>query len=87
MPRKQDEWVSGQEAARILTRHTDHEVSAAYVRILAMVKGKIRYRPVNDRENEYWRADVDEYRVRPRNTPRVRPRPGKGEKAKEEAVA
>lgn len=81
MPRK-EEWINGQEAARILTKNTDHTVSAAYVRILALTKGKIRYRAVNERENEYWRADVEAYHVRPQGTPRVRPRPStKGEKA------
>ena len=63
MARTRDEWVSAQEAARILTKNTDHVVSDAYVRLLAM-KGRIRYRAVNDRENEYFREDVAAYRVR-----------------------
>ncbi len=69
-----DRWITAQEAALILTRNTDHEVSADYVRMLAQ-KNKIEYRAKDGRTNEYNLASVEKYRVRPQGTPRVRPRP------------
>lgn len=67
MARKREiEWVSGKEAAEILTRNTDHEVSTAYVRLLANQQ-KIRSRAVNKREKEYHKLDVEEYIVERRS--------------------
>jgi hypothetical protein len=74
MATKKDRWVTAQEAAVILTKHTDHEVSADYVRMLAKTN-KIAFRAKDGRTNEYNLADVDAYRVRKQGTPRVRPRP------------
>lgn len=74
MARKKEEWISAQEAAIILTANTDHEVSGDYVRMIARTN-KITFRPRNGRENEYLKSDVEAYHVRPRDTPRVRPRP------------
>lgn len=74
MATKRDRWISAQEAAEILTRHTDHEVSADYVRMLSR-NGKIGFKAIDGRTNMYNLADVDNYRVRPKSTPRVRPRP------------
>lgn len=92
MSKKKEEWISANDAAIILTANTDHEVSADYVRMLA--KGnKITFRAKNDRENEYLKSDVEAYHVRPKNTPRVRPRASTRKVAteeqggKEEAVA
>lgn len=67
MARKKDtEWVSGNEAAAILTKNTDHTVSTAYVRLLAK-QNKIRSRPINGREKEYHKGDVEEYIVESRS--------------------
>lgn len=74
MARAKEVWVSAQEGARILTSNTDHEVTSDYVRMLARLD-KIETRPINERENEYLKSDLEKYRVRPRNAPRVRPRP------------
>ena len=82
-----DRWITAQEAAAILTRNTDHEVSADYVRLLAQ-KNKITFRARDGRTNEYSQASVEAYRVRPQGTPRVRPRPStRKPRATEEAVA
>ncbi len=78
-----DRWIDAHEAAAILTRNTDHEVSADYVRMLAK-NGKLEYRPRDGRTNEYSLASVEAYHVRPQGTPRVRPRPST---RKEKAVA
>jgi hypothetical protein len=85
-----DRWLTDKEAAAILTRNTDHEVSVAYVRMLARMN-KIEYRPRDGRTNEYRLASVEAYHVRPQGTPRVRPRPSTrkqrvSEEAKEEAA-
>jgi len=80
-----DKWISAHEAAEILTRNTDHTVSDAYVRMLAQ-KDKILYRQKDGRTNEYSKTSVEAYKVRPKNTPRVRPRPSTRQE-REEAVA
>jgi hypothetical protein len=64
-PRKKEEWISGAEAAAILTENSGHPVSDAYVRLLGK-QGKIGMRAKNARENEYNKADVESYRVRRR---------------------
>jgi hypothetical protein len=64
--KKEIEWVSGKEAAQIMTDNTDHVVQDAYVRLLAK-KGKIRSRPVNKREKEYHKGDVEAYIVERRS--------------------
>lgn len=71
---KQEEWVTAQEAAVILTRNTDHAVSADYVRMLAKAS-KLEVRKRDGRTNEYNLTDVRAYKVRPKNGPRIRPRP------------
>jgi hypothetical protein len=87
MPTKKDRWITAQEAAVILTKNTDHEVSADYVRMLAKT-GKVEYRARDGRTNEYNLADVEKYHVRKQGTPRVRPRPStRKPRVTEEAVA
>jgi hypothetical protein len=85
MATKKDRWVTAQEAAVILTKNTDHKVSADYVRMLAKTN-KIGFRAKDGRTNEYNLADVEAYRVRPQKTPRVRPRPSTRQE-REEAIA
>jgi hypothetical protein len=66
MPRKKDDtWLTGQEASVILTENSGHPVSANYVRILA-IKGLIRSRARDGRTNEYHEGDVRDYRVEPK---------------------
>lgn len=64
--RKDIEWVSGAEASEIMTKNAGHVVSGAYVRLLAN-KGVIRSRPVNRREKEYHKGDVETYIVERRS--------------------
>ena len=73
MATKRDRWISAQEAAAILTKNTDHPVSVDYVRMLAK-SNKIEFRAKDGRTNEYLLSDVEAYHVRPKYTPRVRPR-------------
>lgn len=74
--KKKEEWISANEAAKILTANTDHPISADYVRILAKNK-KISLREHNKREHEYLKSEVEAYRVRPKHAERVRPRPSR----------
>lgn len=63
MPRKKDDsWLTGQEASAILTENSGHKVSANYVRILAR-NGAIRSRARDGRTKEYHEGDVRAYRV------------------------
>ena len=57
MPVK-DVWISGNEAAEIATRNSGHEVSSAYIRLLAS-QDKIQSRAKNGREKEYLKRDID----------------------------
>ena len=67
MPRhKSDEWISGNDATDILSKNSGREITSAYLRLIAR-QGKIRWRPVDGRTNEYYRPDVEGYRVRPRS--------------------
>lgn len=61
MPIK-DVWISGNEAAEIISRNSGHIVLPAYVRILA-AQGKITSRAKNGREKEYLRRDVEAIKV------------------------
>ncbi len=72
MATKLDRWISANEAARILSENTDHEVSPDYVRLLAR-SHKIAFKATDGRTNMYNLRDVERYRVRPKHTPRVRP--------------
>lgn len=58
------EWVSGNEAAEIMTKNSGHEVKPAYVRLLAHpTHNKIRSRMKDGRTREYHKGDVEDYRV------------------------
>lgn len=59
------EWVSGNEAAAILTENSGHTITANYVRLLA-TKGTIRSRAKDGRTNEYHKGDLMAYRVEPK---------------------
>ena len=85
MARKKEEWISAKQAADILTANTDHTISADYVRMLAK-SNKITTRERNARENEYLKSDAERYRVRPKHTPRVRPRPSQKERQQQETT-
>ncbi len=63
-PRKKEEWITGKEAAAILTEQSGHEVKQAYVRFLAYRAGKISHRARDGRTEEYLKSDVKGIRVR-----------------------
>lgn len=55
-------WVSGNEAAEIVSKNSGHTILPAYIRTLA-TQGKITSRAKNGREKEYLRIDVETIRV------------------------
>jgi len=57
------EWISGREAADLLTELSGHKIDASYVRMLAR-EGKIKTRAVDGRTNEYLKEDVEKRRVK-----------------------
>ena len=63
MPRKKEEWITGKEAAAILTERSGHEISQNYVRFLAYKPGKITHRPRDGRTEEYLKSDVEKLKV------------------------
>ena len=67
------QWVSGREAAELLTELSGHKVDASYGRMLAR-EGKIKVMAVDGRTNEYLREDVEKRRVKKkRTTPEEKP--------------
>ena len=74
-PRKKEEWITGQEAAIILTEKSGHQVAASYVRFLAYRVGKISHRPRDGRTEEYLKSDVEAYRVRKHTRQKTDKRP------------
>ena len=73
-PRKKEEWITGKEAAAILTENSGHEVKQSYVRFLAFHVGKITHRPRDGRTEEYLKSDVEAYRVRRHERQKTEPR-------------
>lgn len=63
-PRKKEEWITGKEAAAILTEKSGHEVKQSYVRFLAYRARKISHRPRDGRTEEYLKSDIEAIRVR-----------------------
>jgi hypothetical protein len=69
MPRKKEErWVSVQEATRILSEKAGRPISQSYVRSLVRI-GKIESRPFDGRTNEYRASDLENYVVQQRKKP------------------
>jgi len=56
-------WITAKDAAEIISKNSGRPIIQQYVRELAQ-KGKIAYRPVDGRTNEYLRSDVDKVNVR-----------------------
>ena len=57
-----DAWLTGLEAAKILTANSGHEVSPDYVRRLGNT-GKITTKAIDRRTKLYLKSDVEAYRV------------------------
>jgi len=60
---KKEGWISAKEAAEIISANSGRTIIQQYVRELAQ-KGKIAYRPIDGRTNEYLRSDVEKVKVR-----------------------
>jgi hypothetical protein len=85
MSARKELWISARDAAEIITKNSGHPVSPDYVRLLSNT-GKIRARPINRREKEYHRGDVEAYRVRGKGKNRKQPNAQKEEENKEPAA-
>ena len=72
-PRKKEEWITGKEAAAILSANSGHYISDSYLRLLVK-HGKITSRAVDGRTNEYLKSDVEAYRVRKNQKHKTEPR-------------
>lgn len=55
-------YISGKEAAEILSKNSNHPVSPDYVRLLSN-QGKIYSRAKDGRTKEYLKSDIEAYRV------------------------
>ncbi len=62
---KKEEWVTVQEARRIISENSGHEISADYVRLMAH-KGRIGWKKLDGRTNVYNRKNVEAIRVHTR---------------------
>jgi ribosomal protein S3AE len=79
---KKEQWITGKQAAAILTEQSGHEISQDYVRLLAK-KGKIRSQPIDGRTNGYHEGDVKAYRVKLKTGKREAAAPTKEQEAEE----
>jgi hypothetical protein len=83
MPKRQEEWITSQQAADILTARSNHIVTPTYVRHLAKV-GKIETKDIDLRTKLYLKSDVEAYQVKQRGDGSVR---GEARAKKSEKVA
>ncbi len=67
MPRYKEEWLEVNEAAAVLSAHSNGPVSPDYVRLLAY-KGKIRRKQKDRRTNLYLKHDLENYHVKKMKT-------------------
>jgi hypothetical protein len=63
------EWVSGREAAAIISANSGHEVSQRYIRALA-AHNQITTRIIDGRTKLYLRRDVERYVVDTKRGPK-----------------
>ena len=74
-PRKRaEEWLRLKEATAILSENSGRPIADSYLRLLAK-NGKISYRAVDGRTNEYLKSDVEAYRVRKHTRQKTDKRP------------
>ena len=60
-----EEWITSAEAARIISNNSGHEISAAYVRLLAS-DGKIETKQIDARTKLYLKSDAEKLVVKQR---------------------
>ncbi len=80
-----EEWISGAEAAQLLTDKTDHTVSADYVRVLGNT-GKVETKRIDGRTKVYLRADIEAYTVKKRGDGSIRVAAGHPRRIRTEQV-
>lgn len=66
--KKEERWVSVQEATRILSEKAGRPIPQSYVRSLVRI-GKVESRPFDGRTNEYRASDLEDYVVKQRKKP------------------
>ncbi len=71
MARKQEEWISSTQAAKILTTSSGHLISSDYVRQLGR-NGKLSIWQVDLRTKLYLKSDVEAYTVKKRGDGSIR---------------
>lgn len=86
MPKRQEEWITSQQAAEMLSENSNHTVTPTYVRHLAKV-GKIATKDIDLRTKLYLKSDVEAYQVRPRGDGSVKREARAPRGGREEAVA
>ena len=64
---KKDEWVTVQEARRIISENSGHEITSDYVRLMAH-QGRIGWKKLDGRTNVYNRLNVEAIRVKAKST-------------------
>lgn len=64
-PRKKEEWIEVREAAALISANSGREISPDYVRLIAH-KGRIQWKPKDERQNYYLKSDVEKIVVKRR---------------------
>ena len=65
MPQKKEEWISGREAADLLTQRSGHTIKQDYVRWLSREPyAKVRSKPLDGRTKLYNRDDLEKITVK-----------------------
>lgn len=82
----QEDWISSQEAAEMLTANSGHLISSDYVRQLGR-NGKIETKILDLRTKLYSRKDIEAYTVKQRGDGSIRRIARAPRGTKEEAVA
>jgi hypothetical protein len=73
MTKKQEPWISANEAAEIISENSGRPVHPDYVRLVARQKPKtLASKPVDGRTNVYLRSDVEKIVVRAKKANRQR---------------
>jgi hypothetical protein len=70
----QNNWITSEEAAKILTRNSGHKVNREYVRKLVQM-GKLSTKQIDGRTYFYNRRQVEQYRVSTQRGRRPSPKP------------
>jgi len=86
MPKRQEEWITSQQAAEMLTNNSGHIVTPTYVRHLAKI-GKIETKDIDLRTKLYLKSDVEAYQVKQRGDGSVRRDARAPRGGREEAIA